>query len=86
MIEENEQNEDRVNEMAADIAEIVHGENIVQSFKALERVIVDLIANNCIDIEAAHEVIDTMATNLENLIEAFDGMQLCVWNDEGRLN
>ncbi len=73
-------------EMAHDIAEIVNGENIVLSFKALEHVIVDLIANNCVDLDAAFEVIETMNTNLTTLIESFDAMQLCVWNEQDKLN
>ena len=73
-------------EIAEEIAEIVHGENIMDSFKAIERVILDLIANNCVDLDAAHEVLDTMHTNLTTIINTFDAMQVCVWNNEEKLN
>jgi DNA invertase Pin-like site-specific DNA recombinase len=81
-----EEKEKAVVQMFTAFAEECEGENLVATFAAIERLIVHLITNNCVNAPAAHEVADTLYDNIRMMVESFDALGLCVWNEKETLN
>jgi hypothetical protein len=81
-----EDRENAIVEMFTAFVEECDGENIMITFSAIERLIVHLITNNCINAPAAHEVADTLHDNIGTMVDSFDALGLCVWNGNETLN
>ncbi len=81
-----EEKEKAIVEMFTAFAEECDGENIMITFSAIERLIVHLITNNCVNASAAQEVADTLYDHIRTMVESFDALGLCVWNENETLN
>ncbi len=86
MTDTDETTENSIIEMFTVFAEECEGENLVIVFAAVERLIAHLITNNCVNLSAAHEVLNTMNSNALTMINSFDALNLCAWNENETLN
>ncbi len=81
-----EEKEKAIVEMFTTFAEECDGEDIMITFLAIERLIVHLITNNCVNASAAQEVADTLYDHVRTMVESFDALGLCAWNENETLN